>query len=952
MEDLEKLMVRMMESRISGSEFSKIILETNPVKLDGPGTYLSWTRHVRLILDSHNLEGFISGTVKRPEGDGIAVRQWNSNNSRVVAWLFASMVPSVAHTVEALTNAYELWQAVATTYSYKGNNMYAHKIQRELRGLNQGSRSVTEYVGELKRLWNDFDFYNPFTPTHPGDVDEFRKWIERQRLVNFLDGLNPEFEYRRSSILSTQKWPTLDETISLVLSEETRLTTMSSSMNTAIRSVLVVQPNTFGSSTPNSAQETQPRPRGVKICDHCHKPGHIKAYCYELHGHPNRGRGRGGGRFGRGRDQYNQAHFSSMGDLSVEKMQLLKKFRSGVNISESSTSTEDSSNQPASSQGNFAQIGISDQIHALNCSNFSPWVVDSGASNHMTGSFRDFVSYIPCSGRDKEPKTGRKLGTGIMRNGLYYLEGGVSEGYSEISLTVSSSQKEDLLLQHRRLGHLSFTPLARIFPSIFEIYKEKLVCDACELAKHTRSTYPNSGRCSKAMFEVVHSDVWGSCGPPLFLVISVLTAAYLINRMPLRTLDYKTPLECLQETNSFIIPPKVFGCVCFVRDHRPSVGKLDARALKCIFVGYSATQKGYKCWCPTERKMFISIDVIFRESEPFYISSVSSSSPVISETGREGESSGGSTITVDVTVDVGTNGASDTQGEASDTQGEASETASETLPQLVLSDSSLLSESITHSPVSRSSSPVPTVSSSTTNGNSPVPPIQFTLDNDDLNVPIALRKPTRHAVKQTPEGTVERYKARLVAKGYTQTYGIDYDETFAPVAKINSVRILISCAANFGWDLFQLDVKNAFLHGELQEEVYMDVPPGFATAQTVGKVCQLRRSLYGLKQSPRAWFDRFRQAIIQMGYKQSNADHTLFFRHNKGKIDILIVYVDDIVVTGDDSEEIAHLKAQLAQAFEAALNGDININHSDNLPAAQFDVLMADSRNAQFFGCR
>ncbi|XP_073116145.1 uncharacterized protein [Elaeis guineensis] len=816
------------------------------------------------------------------------------------------MVPSVAHTVEALTNAYELWQAVATTSSYKGNNMHAHKIQRELRGLNQGFRSVTEYVGELKRLWNDFDFYSPFTPTHPGDVDVFRKWIERQRLVDFLDGLNPEFEYRRSSILSTQKWPTLDKTISLVLSEETRLTTMSSSMNTAIRSALVVQPNTLGSSSPNSAQETQPRPRGVKICDHCHKPGHIKAYCYELHGHPNRGRGRGGGRFGRGRGQYNQAHFSSMGDLSVDEMQLLKKFRSGVNISECSTSTEDSSNQPASSQDNFAQIGISDQIHALNCSNFSPWVVDSEASNHMTGSFRDFVSYIPCSGRDKvrladgsftpisekgsikctfklplssvlhEPKTGRKFGTGIMRNGLYYLEGGVSEGYSETSLTVSSSQKEDLLLQHRRLGHLSFTLLARIFPTVFETYKEKLVCDACELAKHTRSTYPNSGRRSKAMFEI-------------------------------------------------------FGCVCFVRNHRPSVGKLDARALKCIFVGYSATQKGYKCWCPTERKMFISIDVTFRKSEPFYISSVSSSSPVISGTGREGESSGGSPITVDVTMDVGTNGASDTQGEASDTQGEASETSSETLPQLVLSDSSPLSESITHSPVSRSSSPVPTVSSSTTNGNSPVPPIHFTLDNDDLNVPIALRKPTRHA------GIPTRLKDGVGYK-HDITNFVSYESLSPPyqsfIASLSSVSIpenwkvakenpkwkaamleeMQALEKNNTWKL--LDVKNAFLHGELQEEVYMDVPPGFATAQTVGKVCQLRRSLYGLKQSPRAWFDRFRQAIIQMGYKQSNADHTLFFRHNMGKIAVLIVYVDDIVVTGDDSEEIAHLKAQLAQAFE------------------------------------
>ena len=137
-----------------------------------------------------------------------------------------------------------------------------------------------------------------------------------------------------------------------------------------------------------------------------------------------------------------------------------------------------------------------------------------------------------------------------------------------------------------------------------------------------------------------------------------------------------------------------------------------------------------------------------------------------------------------------------------------------------------------------------------------------------------------YTVKQNPEGKVERYKARLVARGYSQTYGIDYDETFAPVAKMNTVRILVSCAANFGWKLHQLDVKNAFLHGELQEEVYMEIPPGFGTSQTTGKVCRLKKSLYGLKQSPRAWFDRFRRAVRAMGYGQCNGDHTVFYRHS------------------------------------------------------------------------
>jgi hypothetical protein len=111
-------------------------------------------------------------------------------------------------------------------------------------------------------------------------------------------------------------------------------------------------------------------------------------------------------------------------------------------------------------------------------------------------------------------------------------------------------------------------------------------------------------------------------------------------------------------------------------------------------------------------------------------------------------------------------------------------------------------------------------------------------------------------IKHTPEGKVDRYKACLVAKGYTQSYEIDHDETFAPVAKMNSVRTLISCAVNLDWKIYQMDVKNAFLHGDLHEEVYMHIPPGFETNQIYRKVLCLHRSLYGLKQSPRALFDR------------------------------------------------------------------------------------------------
>ena len=137
-----------------------------------------------------------------------------------------------------------------------------------------------------------------------------------------------------------------------------------------------------------------------------------------------------------------------------------------------------------------------------------------------------------------------------------------------------------------------------------------------------------------------------------------------------------------------------------------------------------------------------------------------------------------------------------------------------------------------------------------------------------------------YTVKYLADGTLDWYKTRLVAKGYTQTQEIDYEETFVPVAKMNIVRIIISLAAHFGWEMHQFDVKNAFLHGSLEEEVYMEIPPGYGASNGGNKVCRLKKALYGLKQSPRAWFGRFTQAMLSLGYKQSQGDHTLFIKHS------------------------------------------------------------------------
>ena len=173
-----------------------------------------------------------------------------------------------------------------------------------------------------------------------------------------------------------------------------------------------------------------------------------------------------------------------------------------------------------------------------------------------------------------------------------------------------------------------------------------------------------------------------------------------------------------------------------------------------------------------------------------------------------------------------------------------------------------------------------------------------------------------YTLKCKPDGSLDRYKARLVARGYTQTYGIDYRETFAPVAKINTIRILLSLAVNLDWPLYQYDIKNAFLHGDLNEEIYMNIPPGYEGNLNKGKVCKLKKALYGLKQSHRAWFGKFTQAMKDLRYKQCNGEHTLFFKIALGGLTtILIVYVDDIIISGNNLIEIRNLEVHLHKSF-------------------------------------
>lgn len=170
-------------------------------------------------------------------------------------------------------------------------------------------------------------------------------------------------------------------------------------------------------------------------------------------------------------------------------------------------------------------------------------------------------------------------------------------------------------------------------------------------------------------------------------------------------------------------------------------------------------------------------------------------------------------------------------------------------------------------------------------------------------------------IKRNPDGSVERYKARLVATGFHQQEGIDYGETFSPVIKPCTIRLVLSIAVMNHWPLRQLDVENAFLHGELDEEVYMKQPPGYVDPNYPNHVCRLHKSLYGLKQAPRAWFSKLSGYLKQLGFTASIADNSLFVRQTSSSIIYVLVYVDDIIVTGSSSSLTDKLITDLGSAF-------------------------------------
>ncbi|CAL1405238.1 unnamed protein product [Linum trigynum] len=452
---------------------------------------------------------------------------------------------------------------------------------------------------------------------------------------------------------------------------------------------------------------------------------------------------------------------------------------------------------------------------------------------------------------------------------------------------------------------------------------------------------------------------WGEC---------ILTAVYLINRLPSKVLQNRTPYEILLGKLPSYKHLRVFGCLAYGKDTHKGVSKFGERGRRSVFMGYPAFQKGYRLYDLNTHTFYTCRDVHFVEwTFPFHEQSTSSPQPATSlpsfpalveddddpvmTTTPPVPDDGDCTLPNDSSASEPLHSGSSPSACAPSTalpphekpgEGPRRSLRSRQVPRCFYHFEVELPPSNVPYPMSNfvryakfssghksflaavSSKTEPTFFKDAVRYREWREAMQREIDALVANGTWSLVElpPGKKVVsskwvfkiKYKQDGTIERYKARLVAKGFTQTEGIDYHDTFAPVAKLVSVRCLLAVAAIRGWAVHQLDVDNAFLHGDLQEEVYMQIPPGFAAPGDT-RVCRLHKSIYGLKQASRNWYAKFTTTLTELGFQRSRADYSMFVRRHRDTYVVALIYVDDVILAGDDMEFIQHVKDALHRQF-------------------------------------
>jgi hypothetical protein len=413
---------------------------------------------------------------------------------------------------------------------------------------------------------------------------------------------------------------------------------------------------------------------------------------------------------------------------------------------------------------------------------------------------------------------------------------------------------------------------------------------------------------------------------------------YVLNRVPSKAVP-KTPFELWNGWKPSLNHLHIWGCPAEVRIYNPNMKKLDPRTTSGYFIGYAVNSKGFRFYCPSHSSRIVeSINAKFLEdSEPS-----GSAYPQMIEFEEAQELTEaplpqGRLIVLKENQTDYLEPQSITEQSTHEEQVQIEPT--QTLPnaeEVELRRSSRISRPaipsdyvvyLQESDFDIGPKDDPKTFSQAMSGdhstlwfNAMKEEMESMAKNqvwDLVDLPkgaVAVGCKWVYKTKTDASGNVERYKARLVAKGFTQKEGIDYHETFSPVSKKDSFRIIMALVAHLDLELHQMDVKTAFLNGDLEEEVYMKQPEGFDDNSQ--KACKLRKSIYGLKQASRQWYIKFHKVITSYGFIENLVDQCIYLKVSGSKVIFLVLYVDDILLASNDLGLLHETKRFLSQNFE------------------------------------
>src|SRR3954468_20991041 len=387
---------------------------------------------------------------------------------------------------------------------------------------------------------------------------------------------------------------------------------------------------------------------------------------------------------------------------------------------------------------------------------------------------------------------------------------------------------------------------------------------------------------------------WGYC---------LETAAFTLNRVPSKSVE-KTPHEMWTGKRPSLSFLKIWGCEAFVK--RLQSDKLTAKSDKCIFVGYPRETLGYYFYNREEGKVFVARNGVFLEKE-FLSRGVSGRTVQLEEIREESANSESANSESAKTLEVEPIVAA----EPAIAHVLRRSARLRSVRDVLLLDSD--------EPANYSEAMVGSDSESWFGAmRSEIKSMDENQVWNLVDLPDGARPVECKWVfkkKTDMDGNVSIYKARLVAKGFRQVQGVDYDETFSPVAMLKSVRIMLAIAAYFDYEIWQMDVKTAFLNGNIEEELYMIQPKGFVDPKDANKVCKLQRSIYGLKQASRSWNLRFDEVIKEFGFVQTYGEACIYKKVSGSNVAFLILYVDDILLIGNDIDLLNSVKSYLNNKF-------------------------------------